>query len=152
MALLGQNRSVYLSLFEVQKAKRKKMYCFFLIKSLFYFTASFSLNHSDIADDGRVYRSRWYELCIQSMLRHEVSKFNGFTFGITFASKNFFFFKTSLQLFPCDNHLGFPSTSQISIFRAKVNEISFFTINFSSFCLVSSMSLYFFRNCNSQSW
>ncbi|KAH7512262.1 uncharacterized protein LOC107433602 [Ziziphus jujuba] len=63
----------------------------------------------------------------------KVVRFDGFTFGIAFASRNSFFFNTSLQLSPCDHRLSFPSNSQISVFRPKVDEISLLTVNSSSF-------------------
>ncbi|KAJ8436185.1 hypothetical protein Cgig2_021856 [Carnegiea gigantea] len=66
-----------------------------------------------------------------------VQKHDGFTFGITFSSKNSFFLNNdaknaSLQLSPCDKRLSL-SNAQLALFRPKVDEISLLTINTSSF-------------------
>lgn len=59
---------------------------------------------------------------------------DGFTFGITFASRSSFFYGNNTQLSPCDSRLSLSnSNSQIAIFRPKVDEISLLTINTSSF-------------------
>lgn len=59
---------------------------------------------------------------------------DGFTFGIAFASRQSFYFNSSLDLSPCDSRLSLSSgNSQISVFRPKVDEISLLTINTSSF-------------------
>lgn len=76
----------------------------------------------------------------------KITRSDGFTFGIAFAPRNSFFFNASLQLSPCDRRLSFPSTSQISVFRPKVDEISLLTVNSSSFLPVSSL-----RTSNSRS-
>lgn len=66
-----------------------------------------------------------------------VQKYDGFTFGIAFSSKNSFFLNNdaknaSLQLSPCDKRLSL-SNAQLALFRPKVDEISLLTINTSSF-------------------
>ncbi|KAJ4843608.1 hypothetical protein Tsubulata_020308 [Turnera subulata] len=59
---------------------------------------------------------------------------DGFSFGISFASRAAFFYNSSLQLSPCDRRLSLNSqNSQIALFRPKVDEISLLTINTSSF-------------------
>ncbi|KAH6802817.1 Expp1 protein [Perilla frutescens var. frutescens] len=62
-----------------------------------------------------------------------VQRSDGFTFGIAFASRSSFFFNTSVQLSPCDHRLGLASSSQLAVFRPKVDEISLLTINTSNF-------------------
>ncbi|KAF2308296.1 hypothetical protein GH714_039919 [Hevea brasiliensis] len=65
-----------------------------------------------------------------------VQRSDGFTFAIAFASRTAFFYNNnnSLQLSPCDSRLSLASrSSQISVFRPKVDEISLLTINTSSF-------------------
>ncbi|XP_021771260.1 uncharacterized protein LOC110735384 [Chenopodium quinoa] len=65
-----------------------------------------------------------------------VQRDDGFTFGLAFSSKTSFFFNNnaSLQLSPCDRRLSLSSSSsQIALFRPKVDEISLLTINASSF-------------------
>ncbi|KAM6547770.1 hypothetical protein CsatB_019446 [Cannabis sativa] len=59
---------------------------------------------------------------------------DGFTFGIAFASSNFFGNANKSQLSPCDRRLDLPNkNSQLALFRPKVDEISLLTINTSSF-------------------
>ncbi|KAK6231957.1 hypothetical protein QQP08_018186 [Theobroma cacao] len=59
---------------------------------------------------------------------------DGFTFGIAFASRQSFFFNSSLQLSPCDRRLSLSnSNSRVTLFRPKLDEISLLTINTSSF-------------------
>ncbi|KAF5194791.1 Expp1 protein [Thalictrum thalictroides] len=61
---------------------------------------------------------------------------DGFTFGIAFSQKNFFYLNQnqSLQLSPCDRRLPLTSSgSQLSLFRPKVDEISLLTINTTNF-------------------
>lgn len=59
----------------------------------------------------------------------KVQRFDGFTFGIAFASKESFFFNQT-QLSPCDRRLPLSSNGgQLSVFRPKVDEISLLTIN-----------------------
>ncbi|KAH9674275.1 expp1 protein [Citrus sinensis] len=64
----------------------------------------------------------------------KVERSDGFTFAIAFASRSSFFLNNSQQLSPCDRRLSLSSsTSQIAVFRPKVDEISLLTINTSSF-------------------
>lgn len=64
----------------------------------------------------------------------KIQRSDGFTFGIAFAGKDNFVFNQSHQLSPCDKRLSLSSgSSQLSIFRPKVDEISLLTINTSSF-------------------
>ncbi|XP_020271122.1 uncharacterized protein LOC109846307 [Asparagus officinalis] len=59
----------------------------------------------------------------------KVQRFDGFTFGIAFASKDSFF-SGQTQLSPCDKRLSLSSNgAQIAVFRPKVDEISLLTIN-----------------------
>ncbi|PSS01630.1 ALK tyrosine kinase receptor scd-2 like [Actinidia chinensis var. chinensis] len=61
-----------------------------------------------------------------------VQRSDGFTFAIDFSSRNSFFVNSSLQLSPCDRRLSL-SSSQIALFRPKVDEISLLTINTTNF-------------------
>lgn len=68
----------------------------------------------------------------------KVERSDGFTFAIAFASRSSFFLNNSQQLSPCDRRLSLSSsTSQIAVFRPKVDEISLLTINASSFSPVT---------------
>ncbi|XVE93295.1 hypothetical protein REPUB_Repub01dG0178600 [Reevesia pubescens] len=59
----------------------------------------------------------------------KVQKSDGFTFGLAFSKKEFFFFD-NVQLSPCDIRLGLASKmAQLAVFRPKVDEISLLTIN-----------------------
>ncbi|XVF55882.1 hypothetical protein PTKIN_Ptkin06aG0072100 [Pterospermum kingtungense] len=59
---------------------------------------------------------------------------DGFTFGIAFASRQSFFFNSSLQLSPCDRRFSLSNfNSRVVLFRPKVDEISLLTMNTSSF-------------------
>lgn len=60
----------------------------------------------------------------------KIQRFDGFTFGLAFASRDSFFFNQT-QLSPCDNRLPLSSggNAQIALFRPKVDEISLLTIN-----------------------
>jgi len=64
----------------------------------------------------------------------KIQRNDGFTFGIAFATRNSFFYNTSVQLSPCDKRLSLSSAnSQIAVFRPKVDEISLLTINTTNF-------------------
>ncbi|CAI9779812.1 unnamed protein product [Fraxinus pennsylvanica] len=66
----------------------------------------------------------------------KVQRKDGFTFGISFASRSAFFLNNnnSVQLSPCDNRLSLSNgNSQAAVFRPKVDEISLLTINTSNF-------------------
>lgn len=71
---------------------------------------------------------------------------DGFTFGIAFAPRTSFFINNNtLQLSPCDRRLSLTSSSsQIAVFRPKVDEISLLTINTSSFFPVTLLYLFLF--------
>ncbi|KAK1426177.1 hypothetical protein QVD17_14846 [Tagetes erecta] len=62
-----------------------------------------------------------------------IQRSDGFTFGIAFAPRTSFFYNTSVQLSPCDRRLSLSSSSsQLSVFRPKVDEISLLTVNSTS--------------------
>lgn len=62
-----------------------------------------------------------------------VQKFDGFTFGLAFSTRESFFFNQT-QLSPCDQRLSLSSkNAQVALFRPKVDEISLLTINSSTF-------------------
>lgn len=68
----------------------------------------------------------------------KIQRWDGFTFGIAFASKPSFYLNQnqtqSHQLSPCDRRLALASgSSQLALFRPKVDEISLLTINTSTF-------------------
>jgi hypothetical protein len=64
----------------------------------------------------------------------KIQRSDGFTFGITFSSKETFYYNQSHQLSPCDCCLSLASlNSQLALFRPKVDEISLLSINTSSF-------------------
>ncbi|XVF01182.1 hypothetical protein REPUB_Repub04eG0066400 [Reevesia pubescens] len=60
----------------------------------------------------------------------KVQKSDGFTFGLAFSKKEFFFLD-NVQLSPCDSRLALASkmAAQLAVFRPKVDEISLLTIN-----------------------
>lgn len=63
----------------------------------------------------------------------QVQKWDGFTFGLAFSSRDAFFFNQT-QLSPCDRRLSLSGgNSQLAVFRPKVDEISLLTINSSTF-------------------
>ncbi|KAJ8900137.1 hypothetical protein K2173_024253 [Erythroxylum novogranatense] len=73
-----------------------------------------------------------YSPCADTTVQYK----DGFTFGIAFASRTAFFYNgnSSILLSPCDSRLSLSTqSSQISVFRPKVDEISLLTINTSSF-------------------
>jgi hypothetical protein len=64
----------------------------------------------------------------------KIQRSDGFSFGIAFSSKESFYYNQSHQLSPCDRRLSLASvTSQLALFRPKVDEISLLSINTSSF-------------------
>ncbi|XP_022877710.1 uncharacterized protein LOC111395796 isoform X1 [Olea europaea var. sylvestris] len=66
----------------------------------------------------------------------KVQKKDGFALGIVFGSRSAFFSSNnnSVQLSPCDSRLSISNgNSQVTVFHPKVDEISFLTINTSSF-------------------
>ncbi|KAK4377238.1 hypothetical protein RND71_003534 [Anisodus tanguticus] len=70
-----------------------------------------------------------YDPCSDS----KVQRWDGFTFGLVFSSKESFFFNES-QLSPCDRRLSLSGNSaELAVFRPKVDEISLLTINSSNF-------------------
>lgn len=63
----------------------------------------------------------------------KVQRFDGFTFGIAFSTKESFFFNQT-QLSPCDKRLPLiGSVAKVAVFRPKVDEISLLTINGTNF-------------------
>ncbi|KAL6497729.1 hypothetical protein OROHE_026968 [Orobanche hederae] len=63
----------------------------------------------------------------------KVQRRDGFTFGISFSSRDSFFFNQT-QLSPCDRRLSLSGKSaRLAVFRPKVDEISLLTINTSTF-------------------
>ena len=71
----------------------------------------------------------------------KVKRFDGFTFGLAFSQKESFFFNKT-QLSPCDRRLSLESTnSQLAVFRPKVDEISFLTVNSTNFNSVWTIAL-----------
>ncbi|KAL6963937.1 hypothetical protein U1Q18_034944 [Sarracenia purpurea var. burkii] len=63
----------------------------------------------------------------------KVQRFDGFTFGLAFSTKESFLFNRT-QLSPCDRRLMLRnSNSQLAVFRPKVDEISLLTINSTTF-------------------
>lgn len=70
----------------------------------------------------------------------QVQKLDGFTFGLAFSTMESFFFNQT-QLSPCDQRLSLSSkNAQLALFRPKVDQISFLTINSSTFNPVSLCS------------
>ncbi|KAL7096454.1 hypothetical protein ACP275_10G080200 [Erythranthe tilingii] len=61
-----------------------------------------------------------------------VQRSDGFTFGVAFAQTTAFSFNGT-QLSPCDSRLSLTGSSQVAVFRPKVDEISLLTINTSTF-------------------
>nr|GMD02629.1 uncharacterized protein LOC109164916 isoform X1 [Ipomoea batatas] len=63
----------------------------------------------------------------------KIQKWDGFTFGLVFSSKDNFFFNQT-QLSPCDRRLSLSGKSApLAVFRPKVDEISLLTLNSSTF-------------------
>ncbi|KAG8368305.1 hypothetical protein BUALT_Bualt15G0031800 [Buddleja alternifolia] len=63
----------------------------------------------------------------------KVKRFDGFTFGLAFASRDAFFHNQT-QLSPCDTRLSLTgNNTQLAVFRPKVDEMSLLTINSTTF-------------------
>nr|XP_043622821.1 uncharacterized protein LOC122594430 [Erigeron canadensis] len=63
----------------------------------------------------------------------KVLRGDGFTFGLAFSSKESFF-SNQIQLSPCDTRLSLHGTNaQLAVFRPKVDELTFLTLNTSDF-------------------
>ncbi|XP_062018965.1 uncharacterized protein LOC133735576 [Rosa rugosa] len=63
-----------------------------------------------------------------------IQRWDGFTFGLAFSNRDSFFFNQT-QFSPCDTRLSLSSPdkkAQLAVFRPKVDEISFLTIESSS--------------------
>lgn len=58
----------------------------------------------------------------------KISRLDGFSFGLAFASKDSFFFNHT-QLSPCDRRLALSGFAQLAVFRPKIDEISLLTID-----------------------
>lgn len=69
----------------------------------------------------------------------KVKKFDGFTFGLAFSTRDSFFFNQT-QLSPCDLRLSLSGNigAQLALFRPKVDEISYLTVNSTAFNPVCS--------------
>lgn len=72
----------------------------------------------------------------------KVQRWDGFTLGIAFSSKDSFF-SNQVQLSPCDKRLPLSGgrSAQLALFRPKVDEISLLTIesgNFNPVCPFSN--------------
>lgn len=78
----------------------------------------------------------------------KVRKSDGFTLGLAFSSKDSFF-SDQIQLSPCDTRLRLhQTTAKLAVFRPKVDELTFLTVNASNLypvCFHVSRFL-FFRN------
>lgn len=59
----------------------------------------------------------------------KVQKWDGFTFGFAFSSKESFYDSNQVQLSPCDSRLQLVNQAQLAIFRPRIDEISLLTIN-----------------------
>ncbi|GMP38139.1 hypothetical protein CsSME_00009503 [Camellia sinensis var. sinensis] len=67
----------------------------------------------------------------------KVKRYDGFTFGLAFSTKESFIFNET-QLSPCDRRLLLAgSTAQLAMFKPKVDEISLLTLNGTQFNPVS---------------
>ncbi|CAL5329174.1 unnamed protein product [Camellia sinensis] len=65
----------------------------------------------------------------------KVKRYDGFTFGLAFSTKESFIFNET-QLSPCDRRLLLAgSTAQLAMFKPKVDEISLLTLNGTQFNL-----------------
>ncbi|XP_019169019.1 PREDICTED: uncharacterized protein LOC109164916 isoform X2 [Ipomoea nil] len=63
----------------------------------------------------------------------QIQKWDGFTFGLVFSSKDNFFFNQT-QLSPCDRRLPLSAKSApLAVFRPKVDEISLLTLSSTTF-------------------
>lgn len=64
----------------------------------------------------------------------QIQRMDGFTFGLAFSTKESFF-SNQTQLSPCDKRLPLSGggNAQLAMFRPKVDEISYLTIDSSSF-------------------
>lgn len=70
-----------------------------------------------------------YSPCLDS----KIQRSDGFTFGVAFSSKESFF-QDQIQFSPCDSRLALASkNAQLAVFRPKVDQLSFLTINSSTF-------------------
>ncbi|KAI9128068.1 hypothetical protein K1719_001061 [Acacia pycnantha] len=69
----------------------------------------------------------------------KVERGDGFSFGVAFSNKDSFFLNQGPQLSPCDSRLNLSGMgAQLAVFRPQVDQISFLTINGSSFDPVKS--------------
>ena len=62
----------------------------------------------------------------------KVQRWDGFTFGLAFSSKDSFFYK-QIQLSPCDRRLSLSGNAKLAVFRPKVDELTFLTVNTTDF-------------------
>ncbi|XAR59493.1 hypothetical protein NMG60_11015348 [Bertholletia excelsa] len=83
-----------------------------------------TMMHVDAGDTNTV-----FDPCTDAKVR----RWDGFTFGLAFSSKESFLFNET-QLSPCDRRLSLAGkNAQLAAFRPKVDEMSLLTINSSSF-------------------
>ncbi|KAI3753214.1 hypothetical protein L2E82_25260 [Cichorium intybus] len=62
----------------------------------------------------------------------KVRRWDGFTFGLAFSSKDSFFSK-QIQLSPCDSRLSLCGNAKLAVFRPKVDELTVLTIKTTDF-------------------
>ncbi|XP_048429178.1 uncharacterized protein LOC125472137 [Pyrus x bretschneideri] len=68
----------------------------------------------------------------------KIQRLDGFTFGLAFSKKDKFFFNQT-QLSPCDKRLSLTGNdAQLAVFRPKVDEMSFLSINNSTFSQIKA--------------
>lgn len=85
-----------------------------------------------------------YSPCLDS----KIQRSDGFTFGVAFSSKESFF-QDQIQFSPCDARLSLASkNAQLAVFRPKVDQLSFLTIDTSTFNPVC-VSSYLLSSCSS---
>lgn len=70
-----------------------------------------------------------YSPCLDA----KIQRSDGFSFGVAFSSKEAFF-QDQIQFSPCDSRLALASkNAQLAVFRPKVDQLSFLTINSTTF-------------------
>ncbi|KAI3984982.1 hypothetical protein MKX01_004750 [Papaver californicum] len=79
--------------------------------------------------DGSEDTNKGYNPCSDT----KIQRYDGFSFGIAFSTRDSFYYNQSQQLSPCDGRLPLLSNSQLSVFRPKVDEISLLSVNTSTF-------------------
>ena len=70
-----------------------------------------------------------YSPCLDA----KIQRSDGFTFGVAFSSKESFF-QDHIQFSPCDKRLALTfKVAQLAVFRPKVDQLTFLTINSTAF-------------------